>query len=85
MLTTLEPVLPRTYKINIVSTPVQTSSIPRLSLKKRFITLKLYAAKIMQSESNSKAGKRSFTRLDTAEPKLILCKNIKDRHIAVAI
>ena len=73
MLTTLEPVLPRTYKINIVSTPVQTSSIPRLSLKKRFITLKLYAAKIMQSESNSKAGKRSFTRLDTAEPKLVLC------------
>ncbi len=85
MLTTLEPVLPRTYKMNIVSTPVQTSSIPRLSLKKRFIALKLYAAKIMQGESNSKAGKRSFTRLDTAEPKLILCKNIKDRHIAVAI
>ena len=29
----------------------------------------------MQGECNSKAGKRSFTRLDTAEPKLILCKD----------
>ena len=29
-------------------------------------TYKLYAAKIMQGESNSKAGKRSFTRLDAA-------------------
>ena len=61
--------------MNIVSTPVQTSSIPRLSLKKRFITLKLYAAKIMQGESNSKSGKRSFTRLDIAEPPLILYKD----------
>jgi hypothetical protein len=31
-------------------------------------------AKIMQGES-SKAVKRSFTRLDIAEPKLILCKD----------
>ena len=31
-------------------------------------------AKIMQGECNGKEGKRSFTALDTAEPKLILCK-----------
>ena len=31
--------------------------------------------KIMQGECNSKAGRRSLTRLDTAEPKLILCKD----------
>ena len=29
----------------------------------------------MQGECNSKAGKRSFTGLDTAEPQLILCKD----------
>ena len=29
----------------------------------------------MQGERSSKAGKRSFTRLDIAEPKLILCKD----------
>ena len=29
----------------------------------------------MQGERNSKAGRRSLTRLDTAEPKLILCKD----------
>ena len=32
-------------------------------------------AKIMQGECNSKAVKRSFPRLDTAEPQLILCKS----------
>ena len=32
-------------------------------------------AKITQGECNSKAGKRSFTGLDTAKPKLILCKS----------
>ena len=32
-------------------------------------------AKIMQGECNSRAGRRSLTRLDTAEPKLILCKD----------
>ena len=32
--------------------------------------------KIMQGERSSKAGKRSFTRLDIAEPKLIFCKII---------
>ncbi len=32
-------------------------------------------AKIMQGECNSKAVKRSFPRLDTAEPQLILCKD----------
>ena len=31
--------------------------------------------KIMQGERSSKAGKRSFTGLDIAEPKLILCKD----------
>ena len=31
--------------------------------------------KIMQSECNSKLGKRSFTRLDIAEPQLILYKD----------
>ena len=29
----------------------------------------------MRGESNSKTGKRSFTGLDTAEPKLILYKD----------
>ena len=29
----------------------------------------------MQGESNSKTGKRSFTRLDIAEPRLILYKD----------
>ena len=29
----------------------------------------------MRGEHNSKKGKRSFTILDTAEPKLILCKD----------
>ena len=38
-------------------------------------------AKIMQGESSSKAVKRSFTRLDIAEPKLILCKdNANERN-----
>ena len=32
-------------------------------------------AKIMQGESNSKTEKRSFFRLDIAEPKFILCKD----------
>lgn len=31
----------------------------------------------MRGEHNSKKGKRSFTILDTAEPKLILCKDKK--------
>ncbi len=35
----------------------------------------------MRGESNSKAGKRSFTGLDTAEPKLILYKdNANERN-----
>ena len=29
----------------------------------------------MQGEGNGKTGKRSFTRLDTAESQLILCKD----------
>ena len=38
-------------------------------------------AKIMQGECNSKVGKLSFHNFDTAEPKLILCKdNISDLH-----
>ena len=32
-------------------------------------------AKIMQVECNGKTKKRSFIRLDTAEPPLILCKD----------
>ena len=36
----------------------------------------LSSAKIMQGERSSKAGKRSFTRLDIAEPKLIFYKII---------
>lgn len=31
-------------------------------------------AKVMQGECNSKSGKPGFTVLDTAEPKLTLCK-----------
>ena len=33
------------------------------------------STKIMRGECNGKAGKRSFTGLDTAEPKLILYKD----------
>ena len=29
----------------------------------------------MQCECNGKMGKRSFTKLDTAEPPLVLCKD----------
>jgi len=32
-------------------------------------------AKIMQVECNGKTGKRSFTRVDTAEPPLIFYKD----------
>ena len=40
--------------------------------------------KIMQGERNSKAGRRSLTRLDTAEPKLILCKdNANERKVSL--
>ena len=40
--------------------------------------------KIMQGECNSKAGRRSLTRLDTAEPKLILCKdNANERKVSL--
>ena len=35
-------------------------------------------AMTVQGECSSKAGKRSFTRLDTAEPQPVICKdNIK--------
>ena len=38
-------------------------------------------AKITQGECNSKVGELSFHNFDTAEPKLILCKdNISDLH-----
>ena len=36
--------------------------------------------KILQGESNGKEGKRSFTALDTAEPKHILYKDMKLIH-----
>ena len=32
-------------------------------------------AKIMQGECNGKSVKRSLTGLDTAEPKIVLCKD----------
>ena len=32
-------------------------------------------AKIMQGECNGKSGRSSLTRLDIAEPQLILCKD----------
>ena len=39
------------------------------------------STKIMRGECNGKAGKRSFTGLDTAEPKLILYKdNANERN-----
>ena len=39
------------------------------------------STKIMRGECNGKAGKRSFTGLDTAEPKLILFKdNANERN-----
>ena len=41
----------------------------------QFPECSLSYAKITQGECNSKTGKRSFTRLDTAEPKLILYKD----------
>ena len=37
---------------------------------------RLSYAKRMKGECNSKSGKRSFAGLDTAEPHLILCKDI---------
>ena len=49
--------------------------------KQRHVSKDMYApcsqisTKIMRGERNDKAGKRSFTRLDTAEPKLILYKD----------
>ena len=36
--------------------------------------------KILQGESNGKEGKRSFTALDTAEPKHILYKDIANER-----
>ena len=41
--------------------------------------------KIMQGECNGKEGKRSFTALDTAEPKLILYKVTHNPPYAVTI
>ena len=38
-------------------------------------------AMTVQSECSSKAGKRSFTRLDTAEPQPVICNdNANERH-----
>lgn len=39
----------------------------------------------MQGESNGKAGKRSVTRLDTAEPQLILCKVRMNIHAKIVV
>ena len=41
---------------------------------------RLSYAKIMQDECNVKTGKRSFTGLDTAEPKHFLCKEIANER-----
>ena len=47
----------------------------------QFPECSLSYAKITQGECNSKVGKLSFHNFDTAEPKLILCKdNISDLH-----
>ena len=49
--------------------------------KQRHVSKDMYAphsqmsTKIMRGECNGKVGKRSFTGLDTAEPKLILFKD----------
>ena len=49
--------------------------------KQRHVSKDMYAphsqmsTKIIRGECNGKAGKRSFTGLDTAEPKLILYKD----------
>ena len=44
----------------------------------QFPECSLAYAKLTQGESNSKTGKLCFTRLDTAEPKLSLCKSTKN-------
>ena len=41
----------------------------------QFPECSLFYAKIMRGERNSKAGKRCFTGLDIAEPKLIFYKD----------
>ncbi|CCZ14097.1 unknown [Prevotella sp. CAG:487] len=43
-----------------------------------------YFAKLMQGESNSKTGKQSLTRLDTAEPQLSFYKgNANERRVSL--
>ena len=57
---------------------MQTSAMRACSL---IAECSLSYAKIMQGECSSKVGKLSFHNFDTAEPKLILCKdNISDLH-----
>ena len=51
---------------------MQTSAMRACSL---IAECSLAYAKIMQGECNSKVGKLSFHNFDTAEPKLILCKD----------
>ena len=41
----------------------------------QFPECSLSYAKITQGECNSKTGKRSFTRLDTAEPQPVICND----------
>ena len=57
---------------------MQTSAIRACSY---IAECSLSYAKIMQGVCNSKAGRQSLTRLDTVEPKLILCKDTQ--HVAV--
>ena len=51
---------------------MQTSAIRACSY---IAECSLSYAKIMQGECNGKSGRSSLTRLDTAEPQLILCKD----------
>ena len=46
----------------------------------RFPECSISYTKILQGESNGKEGKRSFTALDTAEPKHILYKDIANER-----
>ena len=54
--------------------------------KQRHVSKDMYAphsqmsTKIMRGECNGKVGKRSFTGLDTAEPKHFLCKEIANER-----
>ena len=52
-----------------------TAAKQRHVSKDMYVPYSQMSTKIMRGECNGKAGKRSFTGLDTAEPKLILYKD----------